>query len=90
MRSPVWEYFEKTPDKIHAKCKVCQKLVVRSNTTTNLFTHLKAHHPDVQIVKDSSKRGVDEVSPEGQESEPKAKQPRTIPEMFRQTQAFKG
>ena len=45
-RSPVWRYFDKTEDIKRQKCKLCSCTVsAGDSSTTNLFNHLKNHHP---------------------------------------------
>lgn len=50
-RSPVWAYFS-VPDEQHkeqVKCDICNdedgKVKTKDSSTTNLFSHLKNHHP---------------------------------------------
>lgn len=57
-RSEVWSYFGFIADddgEIHDKkktiCKICTTTLCYSGNTTNLFTHLKAMHPDVNPQK---------------------------------------
>lgn len=57
-RSDVWQYFGfiadddgEIKDKKKAICKICANTLAYSGNTTNLFTHLKAMHPEAQPVK---------------------------------------
>lgn len=57
-RSEVWQYFGfvadddgEIKDKRKAVCKLCATTLAYSGNTTNLFTHLKAMHPEAQAVK---------------------------------------
>lgn len=57
-RSQVWSYFGfiadddgEIQDKKKAICKICATTLAYSGNTTNLFTHLKAMHPEAQPVK---------------------------------------
>ncbi len=52
-QSPIWQFFGFKPDAkgepediTQAICKICTKVVpVRESQTTNLFVHLRTHHP---------------------------------------------
>ena len=52
-RSPVWDFFTICQDKKFAKCEECAEVVsrggdnVKSFTTSNLVSHLRANHPIV-------------------------------------------
>lgn len=57
-RSDVWQYFGfiadddgEIRDKKKAICKICATTLAYSGNTTNLFTHLKAMHPEAQPRK---------------------------------------
>lgn len=57
-RSEVWSYFGfiaddegEIQDKKKAICKICASTLAYSGNTTNLFTHLKAMHPEAQPQK---------------------------------------
>lgn len=57
-RSEVWSYFGfmaddegEITDKKKAICKLCGTMLSYSGNTTNLFTHLKAMHPDANPQK---------------------------------------
>lgn len=51
--SPIWQYFGFTPDEkgepadvTQAVCKLCSKVVpVKESQTTNMYVHLRGHHP---------------------------------------------
>ena len=73
--SPVWNYFSvkannkgvPIPNELDRPiCNLCSKCVMakRSNTT-NLFSHLEEHHPDIYV----------EIGPSTSAARPKSKQP---------------
>ena len=50
-KSSVWDFFtQDTTSKIkRAKCNECQEYVRTSGNTSNLYTHLRIHHPATPI-----------------------------------------
>lgn len=73
--SPVWNYFSVKADEkgipISSEldelvCNLCSKgILAKRSNTTNLFSHLKEHHPDIYV----------EISPSTSSARPKSKQP---------------
>lgn len=53
-RSIVWNYFFKESKEI-SRCKMCDKVVRTSSNTSNLLTHLKVKHPEIDIPRANQK-----------------------------------
>ena len=91
-RSEVWSYFGFIADddgEIHDKrktiCKICATTLSYSGNTTNLFTHLKAMHPEVtpQKIGQSTNR-----STSSQQQQQQQQQQRSISKSLRKRKFF--
>lgn len=45
--SPLWNYFDKLPNKRAAICRICHNSYSFSSTTGNLKSHIKSRHPEL-------------------------------------------
>lgn len=48
-KSAVWKYFKLTKSRKLSVCNVCNTVMSYSGNTTNLQTHLRRHHPHIEI-----------------------------------------
>lgn len=48
-KSAVWKYFKLTKSRKLSVCNVCNTVMSYSGNTTNLQTHLRRHHPHIDI-----------------------------------------
>lgn len=65
--SDVWQHFKKVDEGL-AKCDLCLNQVSTSGSTSNLWAHLSANHPEIYI---HMKRNVEEEDSGSGEPEPK-------------------
>jgi hypothetical protein len=59
-KSPLWTYYILIENGSGGvKCKLCQRIIKYSGTTTNLKQHITRHHKDVDINVENRKVNKD-------------------------------
>ena len=56
LSSIVWDHFKFTKDKQFTVCNYCLAQMPHRGNTTNMFSHLTRHHPNVNLEKEGSRR----------------------------------